>query len=114
MTVGTKAPSITLTVAQARTFLLQRPGGLFAHDGLPAHPLRLVEEIGILQVDPVSVVAANHHLIARARVPAYMPTHLDGALYRERTLVESFHGIHAILPMADWRYYDRRLGPPSR
>jgi len=107
-------PSVTLTVDQARTFLLRRPGGLFAADGLPAHPLRLVEEIGILQVDPVSVVAANHHLIARARVPTYMPTHLDEALYRERTLVESFHGIHAILPMADWRYYDRRLGPPSR
>jgi uncharacterized protein len=117
MAVGTKTarnPSVTLTVEQARTFLLRRPGGLFARDGLPAHPLRLVEEIGILQVDPVSVVAANHHLIARARVPAYAPTHLDDALYRERTLVESFHAIHAILPMADWRYYDRRLGPPSR
>jgi uncharacterized protein YcaQ len=112
---GTKAaPSVTLTVEQARTFLLRRPGGLFARDGLPAHPLRLVEEIGTLQVDPVSVVAANHHLIARARVPAYAPAHLDDALYRQRTLVESFHAIHAILPMADWRYYDRRLGPPSR
>jgi uncharacterized protein len=115
MAIGTKAaPSITLTVEQARTFLLRRPGGLFARDGLPAHPLRLVEEIGVLQVDPVSVVAANHHLIARARVPAYAPVHLDDALYRERTLVESFHAIHAILPMEDWRYYDRRLGPPSR
>jgi uncharacterized protein len=115
MAIGTKAaPSVTLTVEQARTFLLRRPGGLFARDGLPAHPLRLVEEIGVLQVDPVSVVAANHHLIARARVPAYAPVHLDDALYRERTLVESFHAIHAILPMEDWRYYDRRLGPPSR
>src|SRR4051812_5223421 len=96
--VRTKAaPSIMLTVAQARTFLLRRPGGLFAAGGQPAYPLRMVEQIGILQVDPVSVVAANHHLIARARVPAYHPAHLDAALYHERTLVESFHGIHAIL-----------------
>lgn len=108
------SPAVTVTLDQARTFLLRRPGGVCAAGGLPGHPLRLVEEIGVLQVDPVSVVAANHHLIARARVPGYAPMHLDHALYRERTLVESFHGIHAILPMADWRYYDRRLGPPSR
>lgn len=108
------APSLTLTIEQARTFLLRRPGGLFAADGPPPNPLRLVEAIGILQVDPVSVVAANHQLIARARVPEYAPARLDDALYRDRTLVESFHGIHAILPMADWRYYDRRLGPPTR
>lgn len=115
MAVRAKAiPSLTLTVGEARTFLLRRPGGLFAAAGLPPDPLHLVEAIGILQVDPVSVVAANHHLIARARVPGYAPMRLDDALYRERTLVESFHGIHAILPMADWRYYDRRLGPLSR
>lgn len=106
------APAISVTVDQARTFLLRRPGGLYAAGGPAAHPHAMVREIGILQVDPVSVVAANHHLIARARIPAYSPTHLDDALYRERTLVESFHGIHAILPMADWRYYDRRLSPP--
>jgi len=104
--------SLSVTVDQARAFLLRRPGGLYAAAGPPAHPHAMVREIGILQVDPVSVVAANHHLIARARIPAYLPTHLDDALYRERTLVESFHAIHAILPMADWRYYDRRLSPP--
>lgn len=106
------APAISATVDQARTFLLRRPGGLYAAGGPPTHPRGMVREIGILQVDPVSVVAANHHLIARARIPAYLPTHLDDALYRERSLVESFHGIHAILPMADWRYYDRRQSPP--
>jgi len=73
-----------------------------------------VRHIGILQVDPVSVVAANHHLIARTRMPGYLPTHLDDALYRDRTLVENFHSIHAILPMEDWRFYDRRRGSPTR
>jgi uncharacterized protein YcaQ len=107
-------PSLSVTVDRARAFLLRRPGGLYATAGPPAHPHAMVQEIGILQVDPVSVVAANHHLIARARIPAYLPTHLDDALYRQRTLVESFHAIHAILPMADWRYYDRRLSPPRR
>jgi uncharacterized protein YcaQ len=108
------ATPVTISRDQARAFLLRRPGGLYASDGLPDHPLPLVRQIGILQVDPVSVVAANHHLIARARVPGYLLRHLDDALYRDRTLVENFHSIHAILPMEDWRFYDRRLGPPTR
>ncbi|HEY8292785.1 MAG TPA: crosslink repair DNA glycosylase YcaQ family protein, partial [Thermomicrobiales bacterium] len=115
MTVRTKSTApVTISADHARAFLLRRPGGLYASDGLPDHPLPLVRQIGILQVDPVSVVAANHHLIARTRVPGYLPTHLDDALYRDRTLVENFHSIHAILPMEDWRFYDRRLGPPTR
>ncbi len=105
---------ITISPDQARAFLLRRPGGLYPLQGLPNHPLPLVEQIGILQVDPVSVVAANHHLIARTRLPGYLLSHLDDALYRDRALVENFHSIHAILPMADWRFYDRRIGPPTR
>ncbi|MHB8645228.1 MAG: winged helix-turn-helix domain-containing protein [Thermomicrobiales bacterium] len=115
MSVRTRvAAPITISPEHARAFLLRRPGGLYADGGLPDHPLSLVRQIGILQVDPVSVVAANHHLIARTRVPGYLPAHLDDALYRDRTLVENFHSIHAILPMEDWRFYDRRLGPPTR
>lgn len=105
---------VTISVEQARNFILRRPGGLYDPAGTPATPLELVRQIGILQVDPVSVVASNHHLVARARMPEYAQAHLDQSLYDERALVESFHGIHAILPMEDWRYYDRRLGPPSR
>ena len=105
---------VTISPDQARAFLLRRPGGLYTAQGMPDHPLLLVEQIGILQVDPVSVVAANHHLIARTRVPGYLLSHLDDALYRDRALVENFHSIHAILPMADWRFYDRRLGPATR
>ncbi|MDQ2785594.1 MAG: winged helix DNA-binding domain-containing protein [Chloroflexota bacterium] len=108
------AAPMTISPDRARAFLLRRPGGLYASGGLPDHPLPLVRQIGILQVDPVSVVAANHHLIARTRVPGYQTAHLDDALYRDRSLVENFHSIHAILPMEDWRFYDRRLGPPTR
>lgn len=115
MTVRTSvAVPMTISPDYARAFLLRRPGGLYASGGSPDHPLPLVRQIGILQVDPVSVVAANHHLIARTRVPGYLTAHLDDALYRARTLVENFHSIHAILPMEDWRFYDRRLGPPTR
>ena len=115
MTVRTSvAAPMTISPDHARAFLLRRPGGLYASGGGPDHPLPLVRQIGILQVDPVSVVAANHHLIARTRMPGYLTAHLDDALYRDRTLVETFHSIHAILPMDDWRFYDRRLGPPTR
>src|SRR5438270_11312563 len=104
---------ITIPAAHARAYLLRRAGAFYHSEGPPLDATTLVEQIGILQVDPVAVVAANHHLIAHARMPHYLPAHLDAALYHERTLVESFHGIHAILPMADWRYYDRRTGAPT-
>lgn len=104
---------MTITAALARAYLLRRAGAFYHPDGPPPDPAALVQHIGILQVDPVAVVAANHHLVAHARMPHYRPAHLDAALYAERTLVESFHGIHAILPMADWRYYDRRYCPLS-
>lgn len=115
MTVrATASEGRTISLVQARNYLLRRPGGLYPHGGPPIDPSTLVRQIGLLQVDPVSVVAANHHLVARARMPMYQPDHLDAALYQERVLVENFHAIHAILPMEDWRYYDRRLGPPTR
>ena len=80
----------TLTPAQARAFLLRRAGGpLYSQAQAQALPdvLALVHAIGYLQIDPVAVVAAMHHLIARTRLPHYMPADLDAALYRDRTLV---------------------------
>jgi len=103
----------TLTLPQARAFLLRRAGAPY-HANTPADVLALVRAIGYLQIDPVAVVAANHHLIARTRLPRYVPTDLDAALYAERTLVETFPHIHAVVPVADWRYYDHRDAPPYR
>lgn len=107
------APPV-LTTAQARAFLLRREGGLYHPGGAPADVLALVRQIGYLQLDPVAVVAAMHHLIARVRLPGYGPPHLDAALYAERTLVETFPHIAAVLPIADWRFYDNRLSAPYR
>jgi len=103
----------TLTAPQARAFLLRRVGAPY-HANTPADVLALVRAIGYLQIDPVAVVAANHHLIARTRLPHYVPADLDAALYAERTLVETFPHIHAVVPVAEWRYYDRRDAPPYR
>ncbi len=103
----------TLTAPQARAFLLRRAGAPY-HANTLTDVLALVQAIGYLQIDPVAVVAANHHLIARTRVPHYVPADLDAALYAERTLVETFPHIHAIVPVAEWRYYDRRDAPPYR
>ncbi len=103
-----------LTLAQARAFILRRAGAWYHAGGQPVDPVALVQGIGYLQVDPVAVVAANHHLIAWGRVPGYQTAHLDDELYTRRSLVESYQGIHAIFPMRDWRYYDGRTGPPTR
>lgn len=108
------AETTTLSVAQARAHLVRRAGAWYHAHGAPADPIALVGGIGYLQIDPVAVVAANHHLIAGTRIPKYHPDHLEAALYDHRTLVETYQGIHAIFPMADWRFYDGRTGPLTR
>ena len=65
---------------------------------------RIIERIGLLQLDSISVVARSHYLVMLARAGIYNPADLD-ALLDDGFLFESW--AHAIcqIPMTDYPWF---------
>ena len=70
----------------------------------PATLKRIIERIGLLQLDSISVVARSHYLVMLARAGLYQPAELD-ALLDDGFLFESW--AHAIcqIPMRDYPWF---------
>ena len=74
---------------------------------------RIIERIGLLQLDSISVVARSHYLVMLARAGLYDPTELD-ALLDEGFLFETWAHAMCQLPSAHYPWYhaykrDQRL-----
>ena len=75
-------PDLTLTLAQARRYLL-------AHQGLwPPHGLQgkegvlsFVRHVGCIQYDPLNIVGTNPKLVLQARVADFTPALLAELLF---------------------------------
>src|SRR5262249_25648903 len=58
---------------------------------LPATPegiMQTVQDLGCLQLDPISVVARSHTVVLWNRVGIYDPAHLDKLLWQDRVFFE--------------------------
>jgi uncharacterized protein len=72
--------------------------------------LELVERLGFVQVDSISVVERAHHMILFARNETYRPALLTRLLEDERQLFEHWaHRIAAILPMGFYPFWQARF-----
>jgi len=65
---------------------------------------RVIEQLGYVQVDTISVVQRAHHHVLRSRVENYEPRMLD-RLQRDADVFEYWSHAAAYLPMRDYRYY---------
>lgn len=65
---------------------------------------RIIERIGLLQMDSISVVARSHYLVMLARAGLYHPAALD-ALLDSGFLFESWAHAMSQLPTADYPWY---------
>ena len=82
----------------------------------PTDIVKVVEQLGSLQLDPTSTVARSEHIVLWSRIGSYDLADLDLAMYRERRLFE--YGSW-ILPISEFdlhrdamrRYLD---GPTTR
>ncbi|UQA59221.1 DNA glycosylase AlkZ-like family protein [Polyangium aurulentum] len=104
-------PSLTLSAAHARRFLVRRHL-LAPPRSLPPRPesvLAVVERLGSLQFDPLEIPGArNHDLVLFARISGYHRSFCDGHLYAprgERRLFEAYNKSLNILPAADLPYH---------
>src|SRR5207302_2622637 len=83
----------------------------------PAGVLREIRHLECVQIDPVSVVERNQHLVLAARLPGYQP-HTLGELLRRRRVFEYWANAACAVPIEDYplfegtrRRFRRRLAP---
>jgi uncharacterized protein len=91
---------LTLSLSQARRLALAAGSGFHRPEGRgPAAVAELVDRIGFVQIDTISVVERAHHHILAARLPGYQTAWLDKA-----PVFEYWAHAAAFLPWRDFRY----------
>ena len=96
-----------LNVEEARGIMLAAQG-LF--DPPPSAPTpedmyALIEQLGAVQLDTITVVKQSQYLVLWSRLGAYDPTVLDTLLYPRRRIFEYWSHAASIVPISDYPYY---------
>jgi uncharacterized protein YcaQ len=92
-------------VMQAAQGLLERPK---AKPGL-ADVRAMVERLGLVQIDTISVIQRSQYLVLWSRLGAHDASLLDKLLYPERATFEYWAHAASIIPIADYPYFRRRM-----
>lgn len=66
---------------------------------------RVIDTLGYVQIDTISVVDRAHHHVLTTRVPNFAPSMLRRLQQTDRAIFEYWSHAAAYLPMADYRYY---------
>ncbi len=79
-------------------------------DAPPPHPdgnalARLIDHLGVVQIDTISVVARSQYLVLWSRLGPFDPKLLGELLYPRRTIFEYWSHVASILPMTDYPYH---------
>lgn len=90
---------------EARRIIIYRQqlfdkGGLSSKDLL----LNIIESIGYVQIDTISVVERSHHHILWTRLLGYNKQMIDELLENDKSIFEYWSHAAAYLPMKDFRY----------
>ncbi len=65
---------------------------------------RVIDHLGYVQVDTISVVLRAHHHVLATRVPNYKTQHLHDLQIKHRAVLESWAHAAAYVPMSEYRY----------
>lgn len=95
----------TLSLSQARRLHLQASGIYSNNFGKgKAGVQQVIEHLGYVQIDTISVVERAHHHILHSRLPHYKPALLDELVENDKTVFEYWSHAAAYLPMRDYRF----------
>jgi len=106
-----KPENINITIRQARRIAINAQ----LLDGKATLPrgkegaARVIESLGYIQIDTLTVVERAHHHTLWSRIPNYKPEMLDKLLSRDRRIFEYWGHARSYLPMTDYRYYLPRM-----
>ena len=65
---------------------------------------QVIEQLGYIQIDTISVIARAHHHVLFTRVPDYQPAALKSLEEEDRQIFEYWAHAASYLPMKDFRY----------
>ncbi len=89
---------------------LTRPGAATTAEDLAA----MVDRLGVVQVDTISVISRSQYLVLWSRLGAYPQRLLDEALYPRRDVFEYWSHAASIAPMSDYPYYRARMAHSTK
>jgi len=95
-----------ITLSQARRIILYAQG-LTKSNAFGSGPnavIKVVNQLGYVQLDTISVVERAHHHILWSRIPGYESDWLEQAQYKRRDIFEYWAHAAAYLPMQDYRF----------
>jgi uncharacterized protein YcaQ len=94
-----------LSLQQARTLVLKEQGLLYppVWKGKKG-ALSIIEQLGYLQIDTLSVVARAHHHTLWTRLPDYHEVFLNQLLEKDKQIFEYWSHAASYLPMTDYHY----------
>jgi uncharacterized protein YcaQ len=101
------AEALRLTKAEARGIALAAQGLAEPPASPPdLHAVRnLVERLGVVQVDTISVVERSQYLVLWSRLGPYDADLLDALIHPHRHAFECWRHAASIVPMRDYRYH---------
>ena len=102
--------SLLITNAQARNVWLNRQGLGSSPCGKPhvSAFAERIEQLGMVQLDSIGVLARAHHHILWSRQSAYRQASFDTLMQGERSVFEHFSHDAVILPMSTYPYWQRQ------
>ena len=107
----------TLSLSEARRIALAAQGFDRPRPAGPVnagHLRRLLRQIGLLQIDSVSVLLPAHYQVPFSRLGPYDRSRLDALIYKDRHFTEQWAHEASILPVDHWPLIRHHLGPHER
>lgn len=96
---------LSISQKEARHIVLANNGLLHNFFGKGKEGARkVIEHLGYVQIDTISVVERAHHHTLHARLKDYKPNYLDILIEKDKTVFEYWSHAAAYLPMRDYRY----------
>ena len=97
----------------ARRFLILRQCFLQEKRGKNG-TLEAIKRLECVQMDPISVVQRNQHLVLHNRIVDYKPSYMDQLIYTDRLLFEYWCNEKSVIPIEDFPYFRYRMQNPSK
>jgi uncharacterized protein YcaQ len=95
----------------ARRFLILRQNFLSKRG--KCGTLEAIKQLECIQIDPISVIHPNQHLVLHNRVADYEPSHLEELLYKDKLAFEYWCNEKSVVPIEDFPYFRYRMQNPT-